>query len=159
MYTNMQKCVLSSSATRAIFEDITVPESIGTVTILVRRVGDLNQRSKGELTYQILSPEEATGWRFNVKNRDSVKSYVLSVGEDFVDFGPILLDYRGGNRQIDVLEFQITIQDDDIPEPTERFQIHGTNTQNLLFTDPFMTVTILDDDGGMYIAVITGVAM
>ncbi|CAI8033566.1 hypothetical protein GBAR_LOCUS18932, partial [Geodia barretti] len=73
--------------------------SIGTVTILVRRVGDLNQRSKGELTYQILSPEEAT------------------VGEDFVDFGPILLDYRGGNRQIDVLEFQITIQDDDIPEP------------------------------------------
>ena len=92
-----------------------------------------------------------------MKNSDSVKSYVLSVGEDFVDFGPILLDYFGGNRRIDVLEFQITIQDDDIPEPTERFQIHGTNTQNLLFTDPFMTVTILDDDGGMYIAVITGV--
>ena len=57
----MQKCLLSSLATRAIFEDITVPESIGTVTIAVRRVGDLNQRSKGELAYQILSPEEATG--------------------------------------------------------------------------------------------------
>ena len=72
-----------------------------------------------------------------------------AVGEDFVDFGPVLLDYRGGNRRVDVLEFVITIQDDDVAEPTERFEIHGTNQQNLLFPDPFMTVTILDDDGGI----------
>ena len=50
-----------SVATRAIFEDIVVPENIGTVTIAVRRAGDLNQRSRATLTYQLMDPEEATG--------------------------------------------------------------------------------------------------
>ena len=73
------------------------------------------------------------------------------MGEDFVDFGPVMLDYRGGNRRVDILEFEIIIQDDNVAEPTERFEIHGFNTQNLLFPDPFMTVTILDDDGRTFL--------
>lgn len=68
------------------------------------------------------------------------------VGEDFVDFGPVQLN----SRRTDVLEFQITIQDDTVAEPTERFEIHGVGTQNLLFSVPFMTVTILDNDGGLH---------
>lgn len=59
-----------------------------------------------------------------------------------------MLDYFGGNRRTGLLEFEITIVDNDIPEPTERFEIHGMGTQNLLFPNPFMTVTIIDDDGG-----------
>ena len=71
---------------------------------------------------------------------------VYPVGEDFADFGPIFLDYRGGNRKIKVLEFVISIKDDDIPEPPEQFRIYGENTNNLLFPFRFMTVTITDDD-------------
>ena len=59
-----------------------------------------------------------------------------------------MLDYLGGNRRVDLLEFQVTIVDNDIPEPAERFEIHGEGTQNLIFPNPFMTVTIIDNDGG-----------
>ena len=73
-----------------------------------------------------------------------------AVGEDFTDFGPVLLDYRGGTKKIEVLEFEITIVDDDIAEPPESFRIRGKNTLNLLF--PFsMIITITDDDEGIYI--------
>ena len=75
-------------------------------------------------------------------------TFFYQVGEDFADFGPVLLDYRGGNRRVEVLEFVITIKDDDIPEPPEKFRIYGENTNNLLFPFPFMTVTITDDDEG-----------
>ena len=56
------------AATRALFEDIIVPENIGTVTIAVHRVGDLNQRSRAVLTYQLLNPGEATGLYFLTKH-------------------------------------------------------------------------------------------
>ena len=71
-----------------------------------------------------------------------------AVGEDFADFDPVLLDYRGGNKRIEVLEFQITIRDDNFPEPPESFRIYGENIQNLMFPFPFLTVTITDDDEG-----------
>ena len=51
----------SFAATRAILRDITVPEDIGTITISVPRLGDLNQRSRGTLTYRLTSPEQARG--------------------------------------------------------------------------------------------------
>ena len=54
-------CSLSISATRAILEDITVPESAGTITISVLRIGDLNQRSHGNLNYRQLGYGEARG--------------------------------------------------------------------------------------------------
>lgn len=46
------------------------------------------------------------------------------------------------------MEFAITIINDNIDEPTERFQIVGVPTQNVLIPNPILTVTILDDDGG-----------
>ena len=49
------------TATRAVLEDITVPENVGNVTISVLRLGDLNQRSRGTLTYRLLGPGEARG--------------------------------------------------------------------------------------------------
>lgn len=73
---------------------------------------------------------------------------IWTVGEDFADFGPIFLDYRGGNKKVEVLEFVVTIKDDDIAEPPETFRIYGENPHNLLFPFPFMTVTIIDDDKG-----------
>lgn len=75
--------------------------------------------------------------------------YSFTVGEDFTHFEPVFLDYRGGNKRIEVIDFQITILDDDIAEPPERFRIYGENIQNLLFPFRFMTVTIIDDDEGM----------
>ena len=65
---------------------------------------------------------------------------------DYVNFGPINFVYRGGNRREDLLEFQITIIDDDIMEPTERFEISGLATKNLYFPFPVMTVTIVDNE-------------
>ena len=50
-----------TTATRVILQDITVPEDIGTVTVSVRRFGDLTLRSEGVLTPQPTSPEEASG--------------------------------------------------------------------------------------------------
>lgn len=70
---------------------------------------------------------------------------VTTVGEDYLDFGPIALRYRGRE---DMFTFDVTILNDTIAEPIERFQIFGVGTRNLLFLDPIMTVTILDDDGG-----------
>ena len=52
---------LSSAATRAELEDITVRENVGTITISVRRVGDLGILSLGTLTHQSTDPEEARG--------------------------------------------------------------------------------------------------
>ena len=38
-----------------------MPESVGTVTVLVPRFGDLSLRSQGTLTPQPTRPEEASG--------------------------------------------------------------------------------------------------
>ena len=54
--------IILCTATRAVLLDITVPESAGTVTISVPRLGDLSQRSKGTLTYELLQePRAAKG--------------------------------------------------------------------------------------------------
>ena len=58
------QCVLINrdvTATRAVLQDITVPENVGNVTISVLRLGDLSQRSRGTLTYRLLGPDEARG--------------------------------------------------------------------------------------------------
>lgn len=46
------------------------------------------------------------------------------------------------------MEFAITIINDNVDESTERFQIVGVPTQNVVIPKPILTVTILDDDGG-----------
>jgi len=79
-----------------------------------------------------------------------VVSYSTScstVGTDYVSFAPVNLVYCGGSRQEDLIEFNITIIDD-IPEPTESFEISGLATRNLYFPFPVMTVTILDNEAG-----------
>ena len=43
-----------------------------------------------------------------------------------------------------MMEFEITIIDDNINEPIESFQIVGVATKNLYLPFPVMTVTILD---------------
>ena len=58
---NFNVMTLSSAATRAELEDITVHENVGTITISVRRVGDLGILSLGTLTHQSTDPEEARG--------------------------------------------------------------------------------------------------
>lgn len=73
---------------------------------------------------------------------------IHTVGEDYVDFGIVTLIYRGGDRQESLMEFDITILDDDVIEPTERFQIVGVPRRNIVIPIPTLTVTILDDDGG-----------
>ena len=78
-----------------------------------------------------------------------VVSYSIScstVGTDYVSFAPVNLVYHGGSRQEDLIEFNITIIDDDIPEPIESFEISGLATRNLYFPFPVMTVTILDNE-------------
>ena len=74
----------------------------------------------------------------------------VSVGSDYMDFGPVRLLYRGGNRREEVFAVEVTILDDSIAEPTERFEISAVGTRNMIFPISIMTVTILDDDGGQY---------
>ena len=74
--------------------------------------------------------------------------FLSAAGADYVYFGPIKLFYRGGRRQESEVKFDITIIDDDIPEPTESFEISGLATKNLYFPFPVMTVTILDNEAG-----------
>ena len=69
------------------------------------------------------------------------------MGTDYIEFGDIDLFYRGGRHKVDLVEFSVTIINDDVPEPCrERFEIHGVATRNLYFPFPYMTVTIVDDD-------------
>lgn len=64
-------------------------------------------------------------------------------------FDPVNLLYPGGTRE-DLVTFFIEIIDDEIQEPLrESFEIVGVATRNLYFPFPVMTVTIIDDDGGI----------
>ena len=71
--------------------------------------------------------------------------FLPAVGNDYVGFGPVVLDYSGSSRD-NVSEFQITIIDDNKPESTESFEIFGTPNSNLYFPITVMRITIIDND-------------
>ena len=140
--------------------DVTVLESVGTVTIPINRTGgDLSRGSVIRATSRDVS---AVGKLTNLINLCSHNAHlVCAAGSDYEALSNFRIRWQANNvnpRYVpnpttnDPL-FEFTILDDDVPEDrVEYFEIDltlnptGNNRNGFFFPDAIGRVTILDDD-------------